>query len=195
LPNAASKKTFLLLHGSGADEFDLLSIGKALDATANVLSPRGTIIQDGLARFFEYRSDFSPNEDSLLECVEDLASFIISARGHYGFDSNNLIVVGFSNGAHTAGALLTVHPELVAGIVAFGTTRAFEEMKFNPDLSGKFVYLANGEKDGYSPPLKTELMVQEFQNWGARVEVLMHSGGHQISPEHLKIISQELAFS
>jgi len=32
---------FLLLHGTGADEHDLLGLARALDPEASVLSPRG----------------------------------------------------------------------------------------------------------------------------------------------------------
>jgi phospholipase/carboxylesterase len=195
LPSAQSANTLLLLHGSGADEFDLLSLGKALEPSANILSPRGLASQDGMVRFFEYFEDFSAKEDTLLEAVESLAEFLKLASKHYGFDPARLTAVGFSNGAHMAGALLTVHPELLRGILAFGTTRAFVETEFKPNLQGKFVFIANGEKDPYSPKQKSEEMIQEFGAWGARVEVLMHPGGHQISPEHVEILARELTLS
>ena len=195
LPSTSGSRTLLLLHGSGADEFDLLSLGKALDPTANILSLRGLASQDGMVRFFEYREDFSAKEDTLIEAVESLSDFLKLSSQSYGFDASKVTAVGFSNGAHMAGALLTVHPELLRGIVAFGTTRAFLETKFSPSLQGKFVYIANGEKDPYSPRQKTEDMIAEFQAWGASVEVLMHPGGHQISPEHVEIIARELALS
>jgi phospholipase/carboxylesterase len=195
LPAAGARRTLLLLHGSGADEFDLLPLAKKLDPKANVLSPRGQVIQDGMARFFEYNEDLTAKEDSLLDGVNSLSEFIRNASRHYGFDLGSLVAVGFSNGAHTAGGLLTVHPDLVAGIIAFGTTRAFEHLAFSPDLSGKFVYVANGEQDFYSPTKKTELMIEEFRGFGAEVSLLLHPGGHQISPEHLEIIAAELSLS
>ena len=195
LPSTSASNTLLLLHGSGADEFDLLSLGKALDPTANILSPRGLASQDGMVRFFEYREDFSAKEDTLIEAVESLADFLKLATQSYGFDASKVTAIGFSNGAHMAGALLTVHPELLRGIVAFGTTRAFLETKFSPTLQEKFVYIANGEKDPYSPKQKTEDMIAEFQSWGASVQVLMHPGGHLISPEHVEILARELALS
>jgi predicted esterase len=195
LPSEQSANTLLLFHGSGADEFDLLSLGKALDSSANILSPRGLASQDGMVRFFEYLEDFSAKEDTLLEAVESLAEFLKLASKHYGFEPKRVTAVGFSNGAHMAGALLTAHPELLRGILAFGTTRAFVETEFKPNLEGKFVFIANGEKDPYSPKQKSEDMINEFAAWGARVEVLMHPGGHQISPEHVEILARELALS
>jgi predicted esterase len=148
-----------------------------------------------MVRFFEYFDDFSAKEDTLIDAVESLAEFLKLASEHYGFDASKVTAVGFSNGAHMAGALLTVYPELLRGIVAFGTTRAFLETNFSPNLQGKFVFIANGEKDSYSPKQKTEDMIEEFQAWGASVEVLMHPGGHQISPDHVEILARELALS
>jgi predicted esterase len=148
-----------------------------------------------MVRFFEYSEDFSAKEDTLLEAVQSLAEFLKLASKQYGFDPKRVTAVGFSNGAHMAGALLTVHPELLRGILAFGTTRAFVETEFKPNLHGKFVFIANGEKDPYSPKQKSEDMIQEFGAWGARVEVLMHPGGHQISPEHVEILARELTLS
>ena len=57
------------------------------------------------------------------------------------------------------------------------------------------MFIANGEKDPYSPRQKSEEMIKEFQSWGAKVEVLMHPGGHQISPEHVEILARDLALS
>jgi predicted esterase len=148
-----------------------------------------------MVRFFEYLEDFSAKEDTLIEAVESLAEFLQLASEQYGFDPKRVTAVGFSNGAHMAGALLTLHPELLRGILAFGTTRAFVETEFKPNLQGKFVFIANGEKDPYSPKQKSEDMIQEFGAWGARVEVLMHPGGHQISPEHVEILARELTLS
>jgi phospholipase/carboxylesterase len=187
-----SGRTLLLLHGTGADEFDLLSLGKAIDPEANLLSPRGLVDENGMNRFFVRYPDGSFDEESIKENVDELAAFILKASEEYGFDLEKLVAVGFSNGANTAGALLCLHPETVSAIVAFGTTKAFAVSPTNPDLRGKRVFIANGELDPYSPPDRTQQMIAEFEGFGAEVLVLMHPGGHQISPEHVRTISEAL---
>ena len=187
-----SGRTLLLLHGTGADEFDLLNLGKAIDPEANLLSPRGLVSENGMNRFFVRYPDGSFDENSIVENVDELAAFVRKASVHYGFNLEKLVAVGFSNGANTAGALLTLHPDTCSAIVAFGTTKAFTESPTQPDLRGKKVFIANGEIDPYSPSEKTDQMIAEFEGFGAEVTLLMHPGGHQISSQHVEEISKAL---
>lgn len=187
-------RTLLLLHGSGADEHDLLPLGKLLDPGANLLSPRGLVRVDGANRFFLRNDDGSFVEEDIVKNSAELAEFLWVASGEYGFDANNVYAVGFSNGANAAGALLLLQPDSVQGIVAFGTTKSFERTPFKkvPDLTGKRVWIGNGVQDLYSPPERTDAMVQEFESLGAKVSLRMQPGGHTISSQHVREIAAEL---
>ena len=187
-------RTLLLLHGSGADEHDLLPLGKLLDLNANLLSPRGLVRVDGANRFFLRNDDGTFVEDDIVKNSSELAEFLWSASGEYGFDAGNVYAVGFSNGANAAGALLLLQPDSVQGIVAFGTTKSFERTPFKriPDLTGKRVWIANGVQDHYSPAERTAAMVEEFESLGALVSLRMQPGGHTISPQHVREIAAEL---
>jgi predicted esterase len=182
----------LLLHGSGADEHDLLSLGRELDARANILSPRGAVSQQGMTRFFEYEPDFTPSRGSLLEEVGKLADFIELASARYDFPLESVVTVGFSNGSHAGGALLLLRPDLMQTLVAFGTTQVLPELAQEPDLRGKQVFIANGKQDHYSPEAITVAMIDQFEGFGAEVTLLMHPGGHQISADHVRFIASEL---
>lgn len=191
-PSAA--RTLLLLHGSGADEHDLLSLGKLLDPAANLLSPRGLVRVDGANRFFLRHDDGTFVDDDIVKNSAELAEFLWVASGEYGFDANNVYAVGFSNGANAAGALLLLQHDSAQGIVAFGTTKSFDRTPFKkvPDLTGKRVWIANGEQDHYSPAARTQAMISEFESLGATVSLRMHGGGHTISPQHVREIAAEL---
>lgn len=195
--NPGEARTLLLLHGTGADEYDLLNLGKALDPHANLLSPRGMYLESGMNRFFERYPDGTFNEVSIAENTDELARFLAAAVSHYGFRADQVWAAGFSNGANAAAALLMLHPASLRGIVSFGTTRPFA----NPatrlfeerPLLGKSVIIANGRQDPYAPIAATELMAKEFGDWGAEVLLLEHPGGHSINPEHVRVIAEKLS--
>jgi len=191
----ASGRTLLLLHGSGADEHDLLGLGRALDPTANLLSPRGLVRVGGANRYFEMFSPGVYDEPAVVQNSAELADFVWAASGEYDFDSDNVYAVGFSNGANAAHSMLLQQPDALAGVVAFGTNRVFAKTPFAkaaPNLAGKRVWVANGAADQYSPEERVVELMNELGALGADVKYILHSGGHHISPEHVRIIGEQL---
>lgn len=185
-------RVLLLLHGTGADEFDLLPLGKALDPQASRLSPRGMYLESGMNRFFERYPDGTFNEESIDQAVDELADFVSVAVQHYGLEGKEIVAAGFSNGANTAAALLLRHPELLSAAVLFGSTRPYKNPP-SSNLTDKRVWLANGDRDPYAPVAVSEQWVEQLRALGVEVDWLRHPGGHQISPDHLAVISAALA--
>ena len=189
---AGSSRTLVLLHGTGADEHDLLPLAELLDPSASILSPRGLHIENGMNRFFERYSDGTFNEESIEQAVSELADFLAAATEEYGLAGNEFIAVGFSNGANTAAAILARRPQLLSGAVLLGSTRPFAA-PIELDLTGKRIWIGNGDQDPYAPTAVTDIWVQELQQAGADVSLLRHPGGHQVSQAHLQQISRQLA--
>ena len=146
----ASSRTILVMHGTGGDEHNILPLAKALDPDASVLSPRGMHLEGGMNRYFERYPDGTFNEQSIEEAVSDLAEFVSAAVQEYGIDASNIFATGFSNGANTAAAIMVRHPELLVGAALFGSTIPFAEVE-RVDLTGKRIWLANGDQDSYAP--------------------------------------------
>lgn len=185
------QRTLLLLHGTGADENDLLRLGAALDEHASLLSPRGMFVENGMNRFFERRSDGSFVQASVLQAAKELREFIAAAVQEYEI-SGELIAVGFSNGGNMAAALCVLYPELISAAVMFGSTKPLENVSV-VDLAGKRLWIANGDQDPYADAAVTRAWVEELRGMGAEVAWLSHPGGHQISPAHIQQISSDLA--
>lgn len=185
------QRTLLLLHGTGADENDLLRLGAALDEHASLLSPRGMFVENGMNRFFERRSDGSFVQASVLQAAKELSEFIAAAVQEYEI-SGELIAVGFSNGGNMAAALCVLYPELISAAVMFGSTKPLENVSV-VDLAGKRLWIANGDQDPYADAAVTRAWVEELRGMGAEVAWLSHPGGHQISPAHIQQISSDLA--
>ena len=187
----SSSRTLLALHGTGADEHDLLGLARALDLEASVLSPRGMYLEAGMNRFFERYPDGTFNEASIDQAVEELAEFVEAAIAEYDLDRDGIFATGFSNGANTAAALMVRHPAMLNGAALFGSTKPYRQIPA-VDLSGKRIWLANGDQDSYAPVSVSEAWVSELQGFGAEVSWLRHPGGHQISPAHVAQIADLL---
>ena len=187
-----SSRTILVMHGTGGDEHNILPLAKALDPDASVLSPRGMHLEGGMNRYFERYPDGTFNEQSIEQAVRELAEFVAAAMQEYEIDASNIFATGFSNGANTAAAIMVRHPELLLGAALFGSTIPFAHVD-RVDLTGKRIWLANGDQDSYAPVEISQRWVEQLGEFGAEVTWLRHLGGHQISQDHLRLIAQGLA--
>jgi phospholipase/carboxylesterase len=138
--------TLLLLHGTGGNENDLLPLGRELLPGANLLSPRGKVLEHGMPRFFRRLAEGVFDEEDLKFRTEELAGFVKEASGRYDFDPDKLFAVGFSNGANIAASLLLMRPNLLRGAVLLRPMVPFEPEAL-PDLSGVRIFVAAGEMD------------------------------------------------
>ena len=192
-----TSRTLLLLHGMGADEHDLLALGRLLDPAANLLSPRGLVNTDGANRFFLRFPDGSFDEPGIALATDELAEFVASAAAEYGFDAANVWGVGFSNGANTAVALLQRHPATLAGVAAYSVTKALSQDVFlgasEDSLAGKEVFIANGHVDPHAPIVVARELATQLSQLGAQVQLLEHPGGHTIVMEHVRPVIARLA--
>ena len=167
----------LLLHGTGDDEHGLLPLGEALSPGAALLSPRGTVLEGSANRFFRRLREGVFDEDDLRARTDELADFVRAASAEHGLAP--AYAVGFSNGANTAVALLLRHPDLLAGAVLVASVPPFAEPPA-ADLTGRRVLVSNGERDPMARPEQTAALVAQLRERGADVELLTHSGGHQL---------------
>ncbi len=170
----------LLLHGTGGDEHDLLPLRDHLSPGAAVLSPRGTVLEAGMPRFFRRLREGVFDEQDLTRQAGELASFVATASEHYGIGVGSLVAVGFSNGANIASALLLQHPELLRGAVLLAAMVPFADPPTAVDLAGVGVAISNGARDPMIPAAMTTELASQFRGVGAEVTELPHPGGHQI---------------
>src|SRR5687768_4576139 len=77
--------TVLALHGTGGDENDLLPLAKLLAPEANVLSPRGKVLEGGMPRFFRRLAMGVFDIEDLKERSVELVRFVDDASETYGF--------------------------------------------------------------------------------------------------------------
>ncbi|MFD3683651.1 alpha/beta hydrolase [Nocardiopsis sp. NPDC058631] len=178
--------TLLLLHGTGADERDLLPLGRALSPGAALLSPRGRVSENGMNRWFRRLREGVFDVDDVVRRSAELAEFVTAAAREYDLDPERIVVSGFSNGANTGAALLLLHPRLLAGAALFAGGAPLQGREPDAvDLSGVRVFLGAGVADPITTIDQARLLAAQLGARGADVEAREHPGGHQLAPDVL----------
>src|SRR5262245_16626322 len=147
---AAAARTFLLLHGTGGNEDDLLGVGRELDPGSNLLSPRGNVLENGVPRFFRRLREGVFDLEDVRRRAGELAEWIQGAERAYGFDRSRLTAVGYSNGANIGAAVLLLHPGVIPSAVLWRAMVPIEPER-RPELRGARVLMTSGSMDPIVP--------------------------------------------
>jgi predicted esterase len=176
-PNAP---ILLLLHGTGGNEQDLLSLGEILAPDAGMLSPRGKVLERGAPRFFRRLAEGVFDIEDLKFRTGELADFLLAAAARYGFDAARLIAVGFSNGANIAASTMLLRPDALTGGILI---RAMVPLVPNPlpTLPRTRLLLSNGRTDPLVSLDETERLAKLFRDAGADVTLKWQPGGHELT--------------
>jgi predicted esterase len=185
------KITLLLLHGTGANEEDLIPLGHQLVPGAALLSPRGRVLEHGMPRFFRRLAEGVFDLDDLKLQTDELAKFVSNAVRKYGLDGHKIIAVGYSNGANIAASLLLTHPQLLSGAVLFRPMVPFRP-QVSPNLKSVPVLLAAARHDQIVPPKQTSELAEILTSAGARVTTHWHPGGHELGVDDVAAAKQWL---
>lgn len=175
-----SAPTLLLLHGTGGDEHDMLPLGGLMPG-ANLLSPRGQVLEQGMPRFFRRLAEGVFDIEDLTRRAGDLADFVVAAAAHYRFDPSRVVAMGYSNGANIASAVTLLRPGVLHGGVLLRAMVPLEPQPL-PSITGTRVVISNGEMDPIVAPAETERLARLLQRAGADVEVHWQPTGHQLMP-------------
>lgn len=184
--------TLLLLHGTGANEEDLIPLGQQLAPGAAILSPRGKVSEGGAPRFFRRLAEGVFDMEDLVLRTEELARFIEDASKHYDFETKKLVAVGYSNGANIAGSLMLSRPGLLDAAVLLRAMVPFEP-ETAPDLSGTPVFIASATADQMIPADHAEKLGGILAEAGAEVDQRWVQAGHGLTRPELDRARQWLA--
>jgi len=179
-----SGDTVLLLHGTGGDENDLIGLGREVAPKANLLSPRGQVLENGMPRFFRRIREGVFDEADLVRRAADLDRFVRDAIRQYEIDPVRLRAFGYSNGANMAAALLLLHPTLLAGAALLRAVLPLEPPAL-PDLSHKPVLILAGRNDPYAPQARVQDLADRLTSAGAKVDLRWSDGGHAPEPAEM----------
>jgi phospholipase/carboxylesterase len=180
-----SNRTLLLLHGTGGNERDLIPLGRELDPNAAFLSPRGKVLENGMPRFFRRLAEGVFDLEDLKYRTNELADFVAAAGEHYGFATDQLVAVGYSNGANIGASMLLLRPEILGAAILFRAMVPLVPDRLR-DLSSVRVWIGAGDQDPIIPASEPQRLVELLRRAGADVTIRFAKAGHGLTNDDLE---------
>jgi len=178
--------TFLLLHGTGGNEEDLIPLAHDLSHKAAILSPRGKVLENGVVpRFFRRLAEGVFDIEDLKYRTNELADFVKDASNAYDFDMHHVIAVGYSNGANIGASMLLLRPEILSAAVLF---RAMVPLvpETLPNLTNKHIFMSSGLYDPIVTRQEAEKLFGLFRRVGAKVTINWQESGHELTIDEVQ---------
>lgn len=176
----------VLLHGRGANRFDLSALGESMPAHARVIFPEAPFdaapwgYGPGSA-WYRFLGRNRPEVDSFSRSLDELAQLIAH------FDTQRVVVGGFSQGGTLSIAYALAHPGTVAGVLNFsGFLADHPRVAVSPrSVAATKFFWGHGRQDQNIP---FELALEgraELLRAGAQLEAHDYDIGHWIDPREL----------
>lgn len=183
-PDAPDGSTIILLHGTGGNESDLMPLGSRIAPDATLLGVRGRSTEEGIARFFRRNSMTTFDQDDIRSESEAFAAFLQGAKAAYGLDQDKTTVLGYSNGANFAAAVMALHPGLIKRAILIRPMAVLDDLP-QVDLTGTKVLTLTGARDPYGQ------YAARLNDWlrdnGAELDAQTVQGGHELSQADLAL--------
>ena len=193
-----SRATLIVMHGYGANEFDLLGIADYFKEPLTVLSFRAPLpVQWGGHAWYNLSQNpdgtLLADDASRMESEEKILAELPGILEETGSDPDNLFLMGFSQGAAMSYSLLGRHDLKkhglgVKGLIAMSGYIPHDVM---PNIGSKRfddlpIFMSHGDEDLLVPSKALPIAKEIFESQGARVDGKVYPGmGHSISDEVL----------
>lgn len=176
---------YLLFHGTGGDEYDLLGLMALLDDKAGYLSFRGEVNEHGLLRFFKRIRPGVFDEEDLIErtsrYIDQLQNLLAEKKAPH----QKAVALGYSNGANFIASLLYHNEKRVDKAVLLHPMVPYQKIKPN-DLKGIDIFIGAGSNDPICPYEEALQLQKDLENAGAKVTLFTTNQGHSITDEELQ---------
>ncbi len=186
----STRPLLVLLHGSGRDEQDMVPLAAELSPQSTAIAVRGAIPWEEGYAFFRRFEDRSIDERSILAQVPILAEFIVGVGAQYNLRKRP-ILVGFSNGAIMAAALISIYPDLAAGAVLLRPLSPFATPA-STRLPGTPVLIIDGSKDDRRMPDDGRRLAKHLKDAGAAVTHHQLPAGHTMTEADCALVREWL---
>lgn len=177
--------TLFMLHGTGGTENDLVPIAKMISPESSILSVRGNVSENGMPRFFRRLAEGVFDEEDLRFRTKELSDYLDEASIKYGFDRDNIVAVGYSNGANIAASMLFHYQNTFKGAILHHPMVPIRGLKL-PEMTGLPIFIGAGKNDPICSSKETEELDKMLRAAGAHVTVHWEYNGHQLTQSEVE---------
>jgi phospholipase/carboxylesterase len=107
----------------------------------------------------------------------------------YEFARDNVIAIGYSNGANIAASLLFHYENALKGAILHHPMVPRRGIVL-PNLEGKDVFIAAGTNDPICSPVESEELLAILEKANAKVALHWEHRGHQLTREEVEAAAQ-----
>ena len=107
---------------------------------------RGNVLENGMPRFFKRLAEGVFDIEDLIFRTNELNEFLDDAAKQYQFDRNNIVAIGYSNGANIAASLLFHFKDSLKGAILHHPMVPIRGIQL-PNLDTTNVFIAAGVND------------------------------------------------
>lgn len=156
---SGKKPAIFMFHGYGSNEEDLFSFASELPEELLVISARAPYNLDPFG-YAWYAINFDATHgkwndvEQASESREKIVGFIDEAINAYDLDSENITLLGFSQGSILSYAVALSYPEKVKNVIALSgyiDENILKEGYMNNDFSDLHIYTSHGQVDQVIP--------------------------------------------
>lgn len=182
----------LLLHGYGSNEEDLFSFATELPEEYYVISARAPYdMMYGSYAWYAINFDADENKFSDIEQAKTsrdlISNFIDELLANYAIDSNNVNLIGFSQGCILSYAVAVSYPEKIKRVVAmsgyFNAEIATQNFKEN-DFRNLKIFASHGSVDQVVPVEWARKAEPTLKQLGIDIVYKEYPIGHGVSPQN-----------
>ena len=185
-PGAEGAPLVFAFHGTGGDEHQFSGLIGQILPGAGLVAPRGDVSEHGASRFFRRRAEGVYDMEDLRARTRRMTEFL---RAHVQADPGRPVyAMGYSNGANILAAVLFEAPDLFDRAVLMHPLIPWTPAP-QPGLAGRQVLLTAGRRDPICPLPQTEALADWLRAQGARLDLALHDGGHEITQPELEAVA------
>jgi phospholipase/carboxylesterase len=183
--NGLDHTPLLLLHGSGGTEQDMMPLASQFAPASIAVAIRGAVPWEHGFAFFRRFEDRSIDESDLVARAAELADVVAQIETDYHFPRPP-IIVGFSNGAIMAAALVMMYPGRLSGAILLRPLSPFA-IDPNTRVPGTPALIIDGHHDERRSPGDGARLAQRLVQMGARVTHHVLPTGHSITEDDIRL--------